>query len=134
MGWIPNRDKCVCVRFEVITEVKMSMLAFWTVTLCGLTGTFRRFGETSALKVETVCFPETYNRTRRDNPRAEAGVGSSERSYAEVYWCYCIFPGQREVTCSSQQMMPKLRMWEIYFIPKKTGKLHVNFSLFRNGF
>jgi hypothetical protein len=37
------------VRFEVLTVVKMSMLVFWIVMLCGL----------EALKMERVCFSET---------------------------------------------------------------------------
>lgn len=33
------------VRFQVFTEVKMSIMVFWVVTLCGLVGGYQRFGE-----------------------------------------------------------------------------------------
>jgi hypothetical protein len=36
------------LRFEVLTAVKMSMLVFWVVTLCGLVGRYQRFGEQTA--------------------------------------------------------------------------------------
>jgi hypothetical protein len=46
--------------------VKMLMLVFWVVTLCGLVG------RASALKMETVCFSETlvstYKSTWHYNP------------------------------------------------------------------
>jgi hypothetical protein len=34
------------VRSEVLTAVKMSMLVFWVVKLCGLIGRYERFGGT----------------------------------------------------------------------------------------
>jgi hypothetical protein len=39
------------MRFEVLTAVKMSMLVFWDVTLCGLVA--------DALKMEAICSFET---------------------------------------------------------------------------
>jgi hypothetical protein len=42
--------------FEVLTTVKMSLLAFWVVTPCGLVGRYL----TSARKMEVVCSPETW--------------------------------------------------------------------------
>jgi hypothetical protein len=34
-----------CVRFEVLTEVKMTMLFFWAVTPCRSGGRYQRFEE-----------------------------------------------------------------------------------------
>jgi hypothetical protein len=33
-------------RFQVLTAVKMPMLIFWVVTLCGFAGRYHRFGGT----------------------------------------------------------------------------------------
>jgi hypothetical protein len=35
------------MRFEVLTEVRMTMLFFWVVTPCRLVGRCQRYGETS---------------------------------------------------------------------------------------
>jgi hypothetical protein len=39
--------------FEVLTAVKLSMLALWVVTPCCLVGRYQRFGETSPHGVTT---------------------------------------------------------------------------------
>jgi hypothetical protein len=54
-----------CMRLSILTAVKMSMLAFWVVTPCGLVGRYQ-------MKMETVCSSDilvsTYNSTRGHNP------------------------------------------------------------------
>jgi hypothetical protein len=47
--------------FEVFTAVKMSMLAFWVVTPCGLVSRYHFRGTycNSALKMEAVCSSKT---------------------------------------------------------------------------
>jgi hypothetical protein len=40
------------MRFEVLTEVKLSMLVFWVVTPCGLVGRYQRFGRTYCLNLQ----------------------------------------------------------------------------------
>jgi hypothetical protein len=42
----------VFVRFEVLTAVKQSISVFWVVTLCGLVGTYQRFGGTQSLRLQ----------------------------------------------------------------------------------
>jgi hypothetical protein len=48
------------------------MLLFWVLAPCRLVGRCQRFGESSALKMETVCFSETLastnESTRRQDP------------------------------------------------------------------
>jgi hypothetical protein len=39
-----SQRKC-SVRFEILTEVTMSILVFWIGTPCGLVGRYQRFGE-----------------------------------------------------------------------------------------
>jgi hypothetical protein len=46
-------------RDEVLTTVKISLLIFWGVTPCGLTGRYQRFGETFSMKMAAVYFFET---------------------------------------------------------------------------
>jgi hypothetical protein len=41
------------LRFEVLTAVKMSVLFFWVVTLCGLVGKYQRFGGTYCLHLQS---------------------------------------------------------------------------------
>jgi hypothetical protein len=47
------------MRFEVLTAVKMSMLVFWVVTMCGLVGRYQRLGETVSIFRAEVCFSKT---------------------------------------------------------------------------
>jgi hypothetical protein len=42
----------ICVRFEVLTAVKMLMLFFWVVMLCGLVGRYQCFGGTYCLHLQ----------------------------------------------------------------------------------
>jgi hypothetical protein len=40
------------MRFEVLTEVKISILIFWVVTQCGLVNRNQRFGRTYCLHLQ----------------------------------------------------------------------------------
>jgi hypothetical protein len=47
-------------RFQVLMAVKMSLLVFWIVMLCGLVGRNQHLENIfSALKMESVCSSET---------------------------------------------------------------------------
>jgi hypothetical protein len=49
-SWMkPRRPISYCVRSEVLTALKMTMLFFWVVTPCGLVGRYQHFGETYCL-------------------------------------------------------------------------------------
>jgi hypothetical protein len=69
---------CSYMRYEVLMMIQMSVLIFGVITLCGLTGNFKHFGETypsSALKMETVCFSEVlisiHKSTHHYNPEGQ---------------------------------------------------------------
>jgi hypothetical protein len=48
------------MRFEVLTAVNMSILVFWVVTPCGLSGRYQSFGgKILPLEMETVGSSET---------------------------------------------------------------------------
>jgi hypothetical protein len=46
-------------RFSLLRNGSLTMLLFWIVTPCGLVGRYQCFGETSALKKDTVCLSKT---------------------------------------------------------------------------
>jgi hypothetical protein len=56
---IPESKYVIKLRFEVHTPVKMLMLVFSVVTLCGLIGRYQNFRGSSALKMEALCSSET---------------------------------------------------------------------------
>jgi hypothetical protein len=44
-----------CMRFEVLTAVKKSMLVFWVVTPCGIVVKYQRFGGTYCPHLQGQC-------------------------------------------------------------------------------
>jgi hypothetical protein len=47
-----------CMRFQVVTAVKMSISVFWIVTPGGLVGKYQLFGGTYCLHLQALCFSE----------------------------------------------------------------------------
>jgi hypothetical protein len=73
---ITNKDRQIwihCMRFEVLMVVKMLMLVFWIVMLCGLVGRYQCFGGTFCFHLRaSVCSSErlvcTYESTQHNYP------------------------------------------------------------------
>jgi hypothetical protein len=49
---ISNKTRCVCVRFDVLSTVRVTKLFFRAVTLCSLTGEYQCFAETYRLHLQ----------------------------------------------------------------------------------
>jgi hypothetical protein len=68
------------VRSEVLTAVKVSSLAFWVVTPCGLVGRYQRFGGTYCRHHQDEVLVSTCKSTWRYNSEDQhrQGFGNSE--------------------------------------------------------
>jgi hypothetical protein len=47
------------MRFEVLMTVKMLMLVYWVLTLCGPVGRYQRFGGTYCLHLHSIIAQKT---------------------------------------------------------------------------
>jgi hypothetical protein len=62
---IVSKHHCHCMRFEVLTSVKMPLVVFWVVTPCEIVGGDQRFGGTYCLPLQGPtwsCNPEDHHR------------------------------------------------------------------------